>query len=286
MDLRCLEAFVSVAKTGSFSIAAERLYVSQSAVSKDVKKLEKELDLCLFDRSHRQVKLTASGERVLAHAIKLLEQYQCILRMASEGRVIRIAVLPVADSYGFPQVLSAYSKLNSTVSFRLEEQQNAAIMRMLQEGRVDAAFCRIFEAYDPAPNSVLIKRDRLVLLVRDEGQAESIVDLFQYRDQPFVFLDRSTGFWDASISLCCEAGFKPNICYVGSSRGNIVRLVQNGAGVALLAESVAAECAQQGLRMLYLSRTVESNLVFLCTEESGRMEEMRKLIAFLRNSIN
>lgn len=282
MDIRCLESFVAVAEARSFSAAAERLYMTQSAVSKDIKKLETELDIPLFDRGHRQVKLTPSGELLLPKAKLLLTQYQSILQIVRKERPLRIAMLPVADSYGFPQLLSAYSTENPGTVLRLEEHQNAVIIQMKEEDRVDGIFFRIFEPYRPEPHKVLLRRDRLVLLVHDEGQQDTDVSLADYRDHRFIFLERNTGFWESSMSLCLDAGFSPDICYIGSSRANIVRLVQEGAGIALLAESVAAECKQDGLRLLYLTQTVESCLVFACTERGKKLEGMKKLVAYLK----
>ena len=282
MDIRWMESFVAVAEARSFSMGAERLYMTQSAVSKDIKKLETELDIQLFDRSHRQVELTPSGELLLPKAKLLLSQYHSVLQIVREERPLRIAMLPVADSYGFPQLLSAYSAENPGTVLRLEEHQNAAIMQMREDDRVDGIFCRIFEPYRPESHAVLFRRDRLVLLVRDEGQQDTDVNLADYRNHRFIFLQRNTGFWESSMSLCLDAGFSPDICYIGSSRANIVRLVQEGAGVALLAESVAAECRQDGLRLLYLTRSVESCLVFACTERGRKLEGMKKLIAYLK----
>lgn len=284
MDIRCLESFVAVAEAQGFSAGAERLYMAQSAVSKDVKKLETELGIQLFDRSCRQIRLTAAGELLLPKAKVLLAQYHGILQTIREEKPLRIAMLPVADSYGFPQLLSAFSLKNADTVLRLEEKQNAEIMKMLEEDRVDGAFCRMFEPYRPKPHSVLFRREQLVLLVRDEGQPEQEADLYEYRNHRFIFLERNTGFWDSSMSLCMDAGFIPDVCYIGSSLGNIARLVQEGAGVALLAESVAAKCREEGLRTLSLTRTVESCLVFTCTERSRKFEEMKKLLSFLKES--
>lgn len=285
MDIRCLEAFVAVAEENGFSAGAERLYMAQSVVSKAIKKLETELDVRLFDRSCRQIRLTVAGELLLPRAKALLTQYHSMIQAVRGEEPLQIAMLPVADSYGFPQLLGAYSAHNPGTVLKLEERQNAVIMQLLAEGRIDGAFYRILGPYRPESGAVLFRRERLVLLVRDEGQPDTEVSLSQYRNHRFIFLEKSTGLWDSSMSLCLDAGFHPDICYTGSARGNIARLVLEGAGVALLAESVADECCREGLRLLHLSRSSESCLVFQCAEQSGKWEEMKKLVAFLKDNL-
>ena len=86
------------------------------------------------------------------------------------------------------------------------------------------------------------------------------------------------------MALCQEAGFRPDVCYTGSARGNITRLVREGTGVALLAEGVAVQCLQEGVRMLHLNRSAESHLVFLCSRKGSALPGMMRLMSFLRGN--
>ena len=108
MDIRSLEAFTAVAEELSFSSGADRLYISQSAASKYIRHLETELGVCLFDRTRRQIRLTPAGERMLPQAKALLSQYRSLLESVREETALHIAMLPVADSYGFAQLLADF----------------------------------------------------------------------------------------------------------------------------------------------------------------------------------
>lgn len=284
MDIRSLEAFTAVAEEQSFSSGADRLYISQSAASKYIRHLETELGVCLFDRTHRQIRLTPAGERMLSQAKALLSQYRSLLASVREETALHIAMLPVADSYGFAQLLADFSAGMPGQPLRLEERQNLSILRLLEENQLDGAFCRVLPPYPESRDCVLFRREELVLLVADEGQAESRVDLSRYRDRRFLFLEKSTGLWEASMALCQEAGFRPDVCYTGSARGNITRLVREGTGVALLAEGVAVQCLQEGVRMLHLNRSTESHLVFLCSRKGRALPGMMRLMSFLRDN--
>lgn len=286
MDIRCLEAFAAVAEELSFSSGADRLYISQSAVSKYIQRLEAELGVCLFDRSRRQIRLTPTGEQLLPQVKVLLSQYRHMLESLQENTTLRIAMLPVADSYGFAQLLADFSAQEPGQSFQLEERQNLSMLSLLEKDQLDGAFCRILPPYPKSRNCILFRREQLVLLVADENQQEDCVELSRYRDRRFLFLEQSTGLWEPSMNLCLEAGFRPDICYTGSARENITRLVRENAGVALLAEGVAAQCLQEGIRMLHLKHSVESHLVFVCSRNGSTLPGMAKLMAFLKERIN
>lgn len=282
MDISCIEAFVAVAEEMNFSAGAERLYMSQPTISKYVHNLEAELETELFDRSHRQIRLTPQGDRLLPYAKKMLSQYHELLQTAKGGQALRIAMLPVADSYGFPQLLAEYSAKHPLAAFQLEERQNAAILKLLENDNLDGAFCRLLSPFQTEKDAVIFCREELVLLVQDEGQEETAVDLGSFRNHRFIFLARDTGLWDASLALCTRAGFAPDICYTGSARGNITRLVGEGTGVALLAESVAVECLRPGIRILHLSQSVESMLAFVPSKRSGNTQ-LQELLDFLKD---
>lgn len=282
MDIRCLEVFVAVAEELSFSSGADRLYISQSAASKYIRHLEAELGVCLFDRSRRQIRLTPAGEQMLPQTKVLLSQYRHMVESFQEKAALHIAMLPVADSYGFAQLLADFSAREPGQPLQLEERQNLSILSLLEKNQLDGAFCRILPPYPRSRNCILFRQEQLVLLVADEGQSEDCVDLSRYRDRRFLFLEQGTGLWEASMNLCLEAGFRPDICYTGSARGNITRLVRENAGVALLAEGVAAQCLQEGIRMVHLKHSVQSHLVFLCSQNGSALPGMAKLMTFLR----
>lgn len=282
MDIRWLEAFEAVADELNFSAGANRLYISQSVASKYILRLEEELGVCLFDRSRRQISLTPTGEELLPQVKILLSQYRYMLKSLQEKMILHIAVPPVADSYGITQLLVECSSVISECTLQIEEQQNLTILSMLEKNQLDGAFCRIFPPYSNTQNCIPFHREQMVLLVADNGQQSNVVKLADYKDRRFLFLDHSTGLWETSMNLCLESGFVPDICYTGSNRDNITRLVLENAGVALLAEGVARQCLQPGIIMLNLEHSAESQLVFISSKNGAELPEMMRFMVFLK----
>ena len=127
MDLEWVQAFLAVADTGSFSAAADALFLSQPVISKQVQKLELQLGVRLFDRAHRRAELTDAGRRAYPPAQALARQYQLLEQAVHPDGSLRLALLPVADCYGFPQMLADFSAAYPRTRLMVEERENTAM---------------------------------------------------------------------------------------------------------------------------------------------------------------
>lgn len=287
MDMEWVEAFVAVAETGSFSQAADSLFLTQSVVSKRIQRLEQELGARLLDRSHRRARLTDAGQRAFAPAQALLRQHRLLKQAARPAGGLRLALFPVADSYGFLQLVSDFSAAHPDLQLTVEERESAALPALLDGGQFDGAFYRITDPALP-PNAVLLCRDEMALLACEGAHPSPAgrTPLAQFCDDPFLLLSAGTGLLEPSIQLCRQAGFLPHIRYTGASAANIARMVRGGAGVALLCRRVAQGCAINGLQVLPLTPTLYSRLIFAPSKAGLQNPAMPALLAFLRQAAN
>ena len=283
MELEWVDTFLAVADAGSFTRAAEALFISQSVVSKHIQKLEQALGTPLFDRTRRRICLTEAGSRVYPLARTLAQQYRRMARAAAEGSRLRLALLPVADCYGLPQLLADFAR-SSGLQPLLEEEENAAMPSLLARGGCDGAFFRVPADEPLPPGGIPLYRDRLVLVLpagHPLAGADRPLPLARFAQTPFLLLNAGTGLLAASTALCRRAGFRPQVAYTGASGGNIARMVRSGAGVALLAEGVARQYRGNGLAVADVTPTCESLLVFCPAPGSAQTPGIRALTAFL-----
>jgi DNA-binding transcriptional LysR family regulator len=158
LDLQRLEIFRMVATLRSFSGAALELSYTQSSVSEAVAVLERELDVTLLDRSSRPVRLTPSGEVVLAHAEALTAQAAAIetdlvaLKAGDAGR-LRLAGFYTAWSTFLPTAVAAFTRARPRVQIELEQLDPAAAHRQLRAGGLDLAVIYRFGPGDPADDA-------------------------------------------------------------------------------------------------------------------------------------
>src|SRR6185295_1016015 len=144
MDMRQLEMFRAVAEAGSFTQAAQRLHVSQSAISRQVKLLEEELQGRLLHRGARRVTLTGAGELLLRMAIRVQQDMQEVASQISETQDLRRGTLTLAGGMTvcmliLPRLLRKYRSLYKRVDLRVVSGSSEEVAGMLRSHEVDLA---------------------------------------------------------------------------------------------------------------------------------------------------
>jgi len=143
MNLRDLKYILAVAETRHFGRAAERCFVSQPTLSGQIKKLEDELGVTIFERTNRSVEVTPIGQSVLTHARLLLEQAEAITQVASAHRdplagPLRIGAIPTLSPYLMPLILVPLRRRYPQLRLVLSEEITEALMRRLSQHELDA----------------------------------------------------------------------------------------------------------------------------------------------------
>ena len=144
MNLRDLKYIVAVADTGHFGKAAERCFVSQPTLSGQIKKLEDELGVVIFERTNRSVAVTPIGTEILDHARLMLEQADAIEQTASAHRdplagPLRIGAIPTLSPYLMPLILLPLKNRHPQMKLVLFEETTDTLLRRLHHHEIDAA---------------------------------------------------------------------------------------------------------------------------------------------------
>jgi LysR family hydrogen peroxide-inducible transcriptional activator len=144
MNLRDLRYIIAVAETRHFGQAAERCFVSQPTLSGQIKKLEDELGVAIFERSNRSVEVTPVGEAILAHARQLMEQADVIEQLARASQdplagPLRIGAIPTLSPYLMPLILLPLKKQYPQMKLVLSEELTDTLLERLRNHEIDAA---------------------------------------------------------------------------------------------------------------------------------------------------
>jgi DNA-binding transcriptional LysR family regulator len=249
MELRHLRYFVAVAEELHFARAAARLHIAQPPLSQQIKSLETELGVQLFDRSQRRVRLTAAGAAFLIEARRTLasaERAADAARRAARGEIGRLAIGYVASvAYELlPAIVRAYRRRAPDVTLALEEMSSAEQSRALAAGSLDLGFVRRPPAIEPGLIGTVVRREPIVLaLPRGHALATlRVIRLGDLRQEAFVvFPARPRPSWaDVAIDLCRRAGFEPAVAQEAIEMTSALSLVAAGIGVTLVPSSVRA----------------------------------------------
>jgi DNA-binding transcriptional LysR family regulator len=245
MELRHLRYFVAVAEELHFGRAAERVRIAQPPLSQQIRRLEGELGVQLFDRTKRRVELTHAGRAFLREARQTLagaEQAVRAAQQASRGEVGELAVgfVGSATYHIVPLALKTFRQRFPKVELVLEELSPTEQVERLRLGEIQVGFFRSVSD-DEALKFEWILEERLVMalpethpLARQKG-----VHLAKLSQDSFVLFPRAIGpgFYDLIVSQCRRAGFSPRVALEASNMQTIVSLVAAGLGVALVPAS-------------------------------------------------
>ena len=227
---------------GSFSKAAEKLYLTQPALSIAIQKIEKNIGMYLFDRTKRPLELTPAGEAYLRTIKQTLYLEQELEKELDDIKNLKHGKLCIGgshyiNSYILPDILSGFSKKYPGIELELLENSSAAFARMLDEHEIDLTFncnprfMQDFERYpaffdtillavpadEPINKSIEESRPDTALTAKDiiEGRHLDedcpMIPLETFKDLPFILLTEGNNLYDRSISLFKEAGFEPEI---------------------------------------------------------------------------
>jgi len=243
MELRHLRYFTAVADQGSFSGAARRLHVAQSAISEQLANLEHEIGAALLVRSARRTELTPAGKAFLEEARQILAGADHAIDVAQrvhrgEAGTIRIGFFAGGTGMDFPRLIQTFRKRHAKVRLSLVEMTPKQQWTALAEGKIDVGFTRRLEPeFRSELQSITLHQDPIVaILPKNHRAVPGPVDLRELADENFVLSSRdvSPAVFDKVIELCSEAGFSPRIASISTVWSSVALMVQAGEGIALL----------------------------------------------------
>ena len=244
MELRHLRYFIAVAENHGFGRASQALNVSQSAISEQIADLESELGLALFDRQHRQIRLTIPGEQFLEDARLVIAGANRAVANAQKSQHGEIGTLTIGFFVGgtgsfFPRLIRSFRSRFENIHVSLVESTPAVQHRALVAGTIDIGFTRPV----PAAQASLLQSEHLqteslyaVLPVTHVLARRKSIAIRELAEDSFVLNDRrqSPVVFDKVLSLCAQAEFTPRLGASATVGSGVLTLVEAGEGVAIL----------------------------------------------------
>jgi DNA-binding transcriptional LysR family regulator len=251
MNIRFLEAFVWAARLGSFRTAAERLNITQAAVSNRIASLEQDFDTRLFDRDTREIRLTFAGRRMLSYAERMLELN---LEMMSASRasynvfgVVRIGVIETIVHTWLSDFLQRMQELYPAIEIQLSSESTMRLHAQMRNGELDIALQTDLVIGEGIRNTAsgAIAMGWVGRSADWSGQraAMSVAELAQH---PIVTMNKGSQPHIALKELCKAEGVNAPRIHCVSSISAIVRLVRGGFGIAVLPLAPAREEIDSG----------------------------------------
>jgi len=289
MEIEYLENFIVLAQCQNFGEAADLQFMSQSALSKRIKKLEEQMGVVLFNRTTKSVELNEYGTIFLKYAEKIVSlEKECLLeireKLPENQRYFKVGALPSFAEYHITELISSFMRKND-VWIKVITAPSEKLEWMLENNECDFAFIRQVHDANHKFLKIPIVADRLVVVLHKEHKLahHNSLEIKQLRNERFIMQTENSRPYNFCKSLCRKNGFDPNIIFTDSQIKNIVDFVEKGLGISLLMEKVANDSLTENVKVIPITPTIE-NIVMLCSLRSKLFDQSQKdFLTFIRN---
>jgi DNA-binding transcriptional LysR family regulator len=252
MEIRQLRAFTAIAETGTFTAGAQRVHVTQAAVSMQIRQLETELGAPLFVRAPRRVILTEAGESLLERARRILREHDVAvaeiaeLAGAERGRLRVGSASAMVSADPLPQILKELRERHPRAEVTIVSGTSEALVRHILAGELDMAFVSLpVEARGIQTEG--LSRDELVAIAspRHRLAKQKVISVFALAGEKLILGERGGNTRRLIDELFAEAGVQPVVAMELSRLSAIKRMVEEDMGVGIIPlRSVREEIAE------------------------------------------
>lgn len=249
MQIHQLKYFITVAEELHFGKAAKRLNISQPPLSQQIKKLENNLGVLLFNRTKRKVELTEVGNLFLQDAYKILEQIETSTNKVEQYTQGEIGELNLGySSYCIfdvlPMVLKEFYQGYPNVKVNLKHLGTAQQILAFKDSEIQVGL--LCPPIDQSNLSLemIYHQPFIVALPSDHPLVEKCkddsIDIKRLENYPFILTPRNIGpgYYDKIINLCFDANFSPNIILEVNDLHELISLVSTGLGISIVPQSL------------------------------------------------
>lgn len=246
LELRHLRCFVAIAELGSVSRAAEKLFVSQPPLSAQLRSLEQQVGVPLFDRHARGMRLTSAGQSLLEDARAILARADQAFERARERQCrgqtrIRLGLIPSAMQSLLPDLLDRARQPGFDISLQVSEMITSRQLQAVRGDAIDFGFARTNDDDQPVETVASLDDPYCLALPAASALAQdrSVISLASAAAETFVGFCRhtDTDYQDRVLALCEAAGFQPRVVHEARNYSSVLALVGCGLGVAIVPAS-------------------------------------------------
>lgn len=289
MDLRQLEYFVAVTEEQNFTRAAERVHISQSGVSAQIRQLERELGAPLFDRAARTATLTVAGKAALEHARAALAAARAVGQAVGDvtglirgqltaGMVTGCTLTPLFDA------LASFHRAHPGVEISLLEDSSDRLVEKVRAGAVDLALVGTATGAPEGVEALTLISERLVVAV-PAGHPLARQERVTLRDvaaHPVACMPPGTGLRTVFDRACAAQDLHPAIALQASAADAIADLAARGLGVAVLSESMTR--GHRDRLTAHLIQDVTTPALLALVWRSGQSPAVREVLVHCRRA--
>ena len=238
IGIKDMRAFFAIVEEGNISHAAQRLGIAQPALSRQMKHLEENLRVKLFERGSRRIRLTEAGALLYNRVENILGMVDGTVREIKEigdgsKGVIRIGTITTSGAMILPDLIAKFRKLYPEVTFEIWEAEGARIIELLDNRLIEIAITRT-QVDSSTYELLVLPNEPLVMVMNAQnvcGKKDDTIKLNELKGEPLIIPLR----WKSNfVTACQKLNFEPNIICVSDSIVQDLLMVKNNLGAAMI----------------------------------------------------
>lgn len=239
MDIKDMQAFYAIVEEGNISHAAIRLSIAQPALSRQMKRLETELGIKLFERGSRRIRLTDAGMLLYSRVKHILGMVDGTMRELTDigsgvAGTVKLGTITSSGAMLLPELVAEFNQKYPLVRFQVWEGDGARVLELLDSHIVELAITRT-QVDSDSYESIILPDEPLVLAMHKDlcycGKDEEFIHIHELKDKPLLVPLR----WKTIFMHHCQkASFEPNILSVSDSQIQNMLWTRRGIGISLV----------------------------------------------------
>lgn len=286
IELRHIRYFMAVAEELHFRRAAEKLYISQPGLSRQIRQMEEELDLVLFERHNRKVILTEAGRYLYNQFQRHYTQLSKTLHKANQIHhglkgELSISYVGSAMQKVIPDLLVEYRTKHPGILFNLKEMNNSEQVDGILSEDIDIGFVRM----DQVPVGIekhIILEERFCLVLPENHRLgkENYTSMSQLQDEPFIFFEPSysPSYYAKVMQIFHDHNFVPNVTNNTIHSNSIYKLVKHEFGISIVPESLFSD-RDEGIKFIPLDieQKAQLSIIWKTDKQSANINNFKAL---------
>lgn len=290
IEIRHIRYFLAVAEELHFRRAADKLYISQPGLSRQIKEMEANLGILLFERHNRKVLLTKAGEylkRELTGNLKILEQTLQHAKLINDGidGGLKLGYVGSAIQKIIPDLLLKLREEYPKIHFTLKEMENKKQIENILSNDIDIGFVRLERIPKGLEIKPVLKENFCLVLPKDHViNSTNFESLLQFKDESFILFDKeySTTYFEKVMQLFDDNGFTPNISHNTIHASSIYKLVALNFGISIIPKSLQTKSNTE-VKFIELKNINRQTILSAVWNSNNRNPILSKFIKLLPN---
>lgn len=266
MNIKYLGYFIEISKEKSFTKASQKLYLSQSALSKAIKVFEEELGVQLIDRKSKKFKLTYEGQILYENGILTLknieEQYNILLNsINSEKGVIKLGIPPVISTVYFTLFIKQFREKHPNIEVKIIEAGANTIQNKLSTDEIDIGVIILPFEYEDTITTPIFSSDVVAVVNKNHRLAKNkTVSIYDLKDEPLISLNETYMLYDRIQLKFRSCGLTPNIICTSSQWDFIAEMVALNQGISILPRPILDKFQSKNIKILTIKERFSWNI--------------------------